>query len=405
MKLLVSTVLLALFALPLAAQQSSLGFTVSPGPDPTADFEDLQVAIDTVAPGSTLILLPGHHDNQADFFVIDGKELRLMGTDPFGFVPTSARLEVRNLQAGQEVSVYGLRSGMQTDDLQDLAQLWAHDCEGALFVQGCDLHAPDGTFTLGTTIGLELEDVESATFVECTIRGSYSWPYTTTRIAGDTRAVFHGCNIVGESYYFFGGCVGCEGCACNSGFWVEDGAQAWTYAGTSTGGSCESDVEGCTGAVVQAGGRLTSRGTLFINEAPDSIFPVVKVAEGGVYVDESEMAPVRSLFVPTIVGASSSFPVTLAGQPGDLAWVYLGSKSLLLPLEGLSSVLGIEAPVLLYGGVTTDASGFHSTTLTTPSLPSGEILQGYLQGLCIPTAPGADPAAVLTGPRLVIVLG
>jgi hypothetical protein len=404
MNLLAPTLLIISFASPTPAQQTSATFTVAAVPDPSADFQDLQVAIDSVPEGSTLILLPGHHDNLADFFVIDGKSLQLMGTDPFGFAPTSARLEVRNIAQGQEVRLYGLRSGQQVDDVTGLAQLWAHDCAGDLYVQSCDLHAPD-SFLLGSRAGLDLDNVANANLVGCTVLGSLFNPDYSTRVAGTSRVAFYDCAFLGEVFELQGGCAGCLSCECNAGLQVETGSDVWLYGGTAFGGGCPLSTADCSAAAVQSGATLTVRGS-FLSTDPDlNGAPVVDVEPGGTYLDETQIAPVRRLFVPAIVGASASFDLTISAQPGDLAWIYLSGSSSLLPLPDLSSILALEVPTLLYGVVAIDASGQHQASFPAPSVAPGEALQGLLQGLCIPTSPGAGSPAVLTGPMLVTVLG
>lgn len=387
---------------PAPSQPNAPVFTVAPSPDSTADFDDLQVAIDSVPDGSTLILEPGHHDNLEDFFVIDGKSLTLIGRELYAD-PASARLMVRNLSSDQSVYVRGLISKTTGGGIQNKAVLHAENCLGSLFAEDCFFDGTSGA-SLPSATALRVADVGLSQFVRCEVdpganyfggAGGSAW------ISGASNAVFYDCAFTGKCGFSSGYCSGC-----GSGLVVGTGSSVWTFGGTAEGDYCNSfGPVSSPGISVHVGASLTLRGTVATpGIGSGATTPGVDVEAGGAFTEWSPTTS-RDLVTPHLIDAGASIPLVAMGEPGDLFLLYMDFEAGLLELPELGSLLHLPSPIFLLGPTALDASGTQSLSLLAPSLPVGESLSAFFQGLFIPTTPGAGPLAILSHPSLVTAQG
>ncbi len=159
-------VALLLSSAPLA---QSVAWVVSPS-DPTADFPDIQSAIDAAANGDSVILRSGSYDN----FEIDGKALTVVADDGvtanvLGFGPGDAFVRVVNLSLGQTVVLRGLHvisgqvfgSTVAVRLADNAGTVWIEDTTIGMFnpfSQGVDdLH------------GIRVENSDSVLLVDCDV--------------------------------------------------------------------------------------------------------------------------------------------------------------------------------------------------------------------------------------------
>ncbi|MHC4895384.1 MAG: hypothetical protein ACYTFV_19015 [Planctomycetota bacterium] len=376
---------------PAPTQSPAPVFNVAPSPDPTADFDDLQVAIDSVPDGSTLILEPGHHSSPEPFCIIDGKSLTILGRELHAN-PSSARIKVRNLGADQQVSLRGVLSFDAPGGLTGRAVLHAENCLGSLMVEDCDFRGTGG-ISWEASSALIFEDVALSQFVRCSFSSGTSYSGSAGASAWS--------DFQGRCGYVSGYCSNCT-----SGLVVGTGASVWTFGGSAKGSWCNSfGPVSSAGISVHIGASLTLRGTeAEAGVVPGGTAPDVDVESGGTFTEWTSITD-RSLVTAHLVDAGAPIPFVASGEPGDVLLLYLDFEIGLLELPELSSLIGLQSPIFLFGPTLLDATGNLSLSMPAPGLPAGESLSAVIQGLYLPTSPGANPAAILGNPSRITAQG
>ncbi len=131
------TRLLAAFCLlpPFALAQAT---HVVDAADPTADFADIQPAVDAAGNGD-VILIRGAAASNYGSFVIAGKSLTLVADQSTpGLTITGGTVEIRGLGQGQRVALRGLH--VEAHPCVDGAPptLWLHDNQGSIWIEDGD---------------------------------------------------------------------------------------------------------------------------------------------------------------------------------------------------------------------------------------------------------------------------
>src|SRR5262245_26298289 len=136
-------------------------------------------AIDAAAEGDILLIKPGSSGGFLDSLTIDGKSLTLVVD---GGTYTLGQLSVRNLAAGQQVTLRNLTLGPTLTPFSpigsDSAALNVVDCAGAVWVDTCTLAPPPTTpglfgFSPHGLHGLTALNSQDVVVSDCTITGGH----------------------------------------------------------------------------------------------------------------------------------------------------------------------------------------------------------------------------------------
>lgn len=131
--------------------------------DPSADFQSLQVAVESVADGDVLLVGTGSYPP----FALQGKGLTIVA-DTGADARIQGTIQVLNLPANSSVFLRNLRTGSPEGHGLSVRQ-----CQGPVHIEGCQFtgrNLDDGTF-----------DVYSGAFV-----------------AGSSQVLFHDCELIGS---------------------------------------------------------------------------------------------------------------------------------------------------------------------------------------------------------------
>lgn len=316
----------------------------------TADFAEIQGAVDAASPGDTVLVLPGTYNG----FAINGKSISIVGDTP-QFVRVSQLIRVVNITAEQSVTISnldfqgGLRmhdsaghigvadSRLQTAGLHfDMFSAWrgSHqvlNCEGAVFTR-CQLIGRNGGSDPGPCGVLDGADGESGLFVE------------------NGRVALYSCDLQGGvgGTASDGSCVFCyqayEGDG-GDGLHVRGNGMVYLDNNTTTGGahgvynpSCGFDAQ--DGLGVRA-------------------FPAVTV--------EFAAAPALIMESETLVRSNDLLDVEIQGPAGSSAWVIWSDSPAWRPLGGAVGLLHLESnSISLIQLGTIPAAGTLVSTLSPP---------------------------------------
>ncbi|MHC4375789.1 MAG: hypothetical protein ACYS26_04225, partial [Planctomycetota bacterium] len=164
-----------------------------------------------------------------------------------------------------------------------------------------------------------------------------------------------------------------------SGLVVGTGASVWTFGGSAKGSWCNSfGPVSSAGISVHSGASLTLRGTeAEAGVVPGGTAPDVDVEAGGTFTEWTSITE-RSLVTAHLVDAGASIPFVASGEPGDVLLLYLDFEIGLLELPELSSLIGLQSPIFLFGPTLLDATGNLSLSMPAPGLPAGESLSAVI---------------------------
>lgn len=170
-------------------------------PGPGVDFTNLQVAIDAVPSGATIVLAPGFH---AGGFAIDGKALRIEGT---GDAQVLGLGVVRNLAADQAVAISDLTVTHVERSLSSLAgTLHVLDCAGTVLVRDVRVDAVFRAQELDMVPSEEdsilVRNAGHVLFVRCELQGGeglvqFDAMGGTGLLAVDSQVALAGCRVTG----------------------------------------------------------------------------------------------------------------------------------------------------------------------------------------------------------------
>ncbi len=164
-----------------------------------APYTDIQPAIDAAHDGDIVLVKPGAYSS----FAVRNIELTIVA-DSGALVDISGPIRIGPNQSNRTLMLQGLRSvGIETTSAFTRHGLYAHDVDGLLLVQNCQLFgkgAFDGSCTVGN--GALLERCAKACFVWCQVQGgggmNSNWgpPGKGMRIVQSSVALDH-CGITG----------------------------------------------------------------------------------------------------------------------------------------------------------------------------------------------------------------
>jgi hypothetical protein len=423
---------LALFAL-LAAPAGAGVLTVAA--DGSGDFTSINSAVLAAADGDTLVVRPGSYGA----FTVGGTKSLSILSDGTGLVQVNGPIGVLNGAAGRTFVFSGLTStglvGSGTS-FQGFG-FWAVNSAASVRVQDCSFTGaagdPEGweldtsSWTVEVTghaagwAGVWLEDCSgSIAFNDCAIVGGGGTDMTTFSIGdcgcsygqpgGDAVRV-ENCVVALADCDTKGG-VGCaadrQGGVGGSGLWVQSGTAivsggtwegaagggAWDYIGSVFGGSGGDGIHAAPGATVWVRDALALGGAGGGSLSGD-------IGAPGSPVDGSAAlfaGHARSLSVgnPALVGGTLS--VTLTGQPGDVAMLFVSATTGVLPSLKFGGSLLVGSALTLPLGVL-PGSGQLVLTSPVPAIAPLLELPVFLQGLA-----GVPGDAAFTGAATIVLV-
>lgn len=359
---------------------------------------DIQQAIDVAAPGDILLIKPSASDTGSEF-TLDGKGLTLVADGDV----VIQNLVIRNLPAGQHVSVHGLRFEDPTPSSGYEAMIEARDCDGSIWIDACVVNAPKqspggGPFGPAPAFdGLSAVRCDSLLITNSDLTGGDGANEDFLCFMGGTKAgrggygarvsasivTLHGCTVLGGR----GGAGDCEpGEDGGNGLLVTSNPNTHVAASTVTGGQ-----GGFLGGAPSSGlrgvnlapGSVTLRDTTVTSGAGLPPAPDFEVP-AGVVITYAE--PARTLTVSTPLREGESGTLSIDGQQGDLVGLFMAFTGGTLQLPGKQGVFSLGTPffgVFLLGTIG-DPSGqldvpFVAGALTPPSLQG----QAFLMQLVV----------------------
>jgi hypothetical protein len=380
----------AMLAPAVLAQQV---WTVSPqGPLTT-----IQAAVNAAADGDLILVQSGTYppfDVQAKSLTLVGDpaaEVFLFAVFPPG-IPFDRGIEVRNLAANQRVVVRGIDFRIAVPDPLPTAEI--ANCSGAVLFEDCEIAGSVGA-------GVSVSNSNSVTFVRCLLRGGGPFLPVGSSVFQPNAGV----QVLAAQVYLFDSAVvgsqgkdwtlisqstsvGGPGLVLKSGFVLAQGASLQGGRGgqNSTIGfqPCIPMQAGGAGVVVEQtqgssrlvlissdlAGGLGGQPLPGCPEPAGATGPSQVVTAGQVDVVTAEA---RSLGLSGLVREQQSTAIVLAGQPGDLAWLFVSmasgsgsflEPSLFAPHLDLASLALLPIPGLNPAGVLV-------SELTAPNLPPG----------------------------------
>ena len=369
---------LALLTLSLSAQADVIVVDKAGG----GDFTNLQAAVAAAAEGDTLFVKGGSYGA----LDIQGKSLNV-AADPGGHVRVTS-IGVSDLTIDQRVVLTGLEAHVAPTFI-------ARNSDGAIWVQGCLFDQDSGPAPYS---GAEAHDATNLVFVGCTIEGG-SDPYDYD--GGNGLFMFGRSRVAAWNSTFRGGAGGqlAFGSFAGDGghgvrMWHEGQLYAMncTFVGAVGGPGGTAGPDGIDGA----GASIASTGVAVFADnvtqgaggAPATVGPIQDLGVAA-----------RTFIAPPVVESGSVSTWTVAGQPGDLAFVLRSSAPDHRYLPIISGVLAVSTTSFSAQPIgVLDVFGFQNFDYVAPSLPAGvESLVGYHQML-VRTAEGelivGNPSAV-----------
>lgn len=354
---------------PLAAQQVHV---VDDDGGRGVDFTTLSAAVTAASSGDVLLVKSGTY---AGGFTIDGKAL-VIASDADATVDLQAGVAtVKNLSAGQTVTLRGLHASFVAWHLvDDAGTVWFEDCNlefddalslGTITASNCDnivvtrcaISAAPAITVFGDSVPSDGINARRSqlTLHECTVTGGSGDLSMTTLDVPGQQAV----ELVDATLFLAGSALtGGPGA-------TAAGGAALRVAGASTAWLLDDTLVGGDGTPDGAG---------------------VEEALGGVAVALPGPASRLELDSPKRMGEPVT--LTLDGPPGQQAWLFkwLAPAGLIKP--GWSGVLLVDPAhlsLLALGNI--PGSGELSLTANVPTIPGLEALPLYLQGVAL--APGS----------------
>lgn len=323
----------------------------------TADFVDIQPAVDAALTGDTILVLPGSYSN----FTIDNKSLSIAG-DTAQFIRVNGRVILQNVAAPNSVTLSGLnlREG-----------LLVSNCSGHVGIAGSFLLA-SGLNQLESAAAAGqhmIQDSEDVVFSHSTLQGRDGGgePYCTgvwDGISGESavalrnaRAAFYSCEILGGV-----------------------GGDSWDG---SCGIFCDYALQGDGGDGVNAqnqsfvylddtspqGGPRGDHNVFCWPQSNDDGVPVRLDANSSM---EDAADPVLSFHSATIVRENSTLSLEVSGPSGALTWMLWSDLPKWRPFGGTLGLLHVDSQTLVLQPLgTIPASGVLNTTLTPPPVSAG----------------------------------
>lgn len=371
MHLTLSASLACLLLASLAPAQVGTTYIVDVQGGPGVDFTSLGTAAASVPDGSTLVVRElGFED-----LLIDGKSLTILGEGPLEFVDlqSSSAPQVRNLTAGQQVVVRGIRF---TGDAQGAGfSPQVHDCAGLVWFEQCQLLSTWGG------PGLDVANSQQVVLVDCVLRGGRELdgpPLVALDVRQASRVHAFDSRLEGVWVNFFG-CFPKHG--------VEVSGSSFLYAQdcTLTSGECPGfPPPGVPALVLDEGSEANLRECVFEvgpvgtpNVDPCGTCSILEWSVSARRVDTGD----------DLLTAGLPAQVSIEGLPGETALLVFSSSSpaaLALP-EYLSCAVA-QLPLQVVGMFQLSAAGALDLNFT-PGLPPGvEHSLSFLQTVHLGTA-------------------
>lgn len=387
--------LLALFVLPAVAQADVLVVDASGG----GDFTDLQLAVDSSAPGDVLLLREGSYGAPMLF----GLDLALVA-DAGAEVVVTGRTLVSGMTEDQTLLLSGIRFEGPIYDPALTVQV----CEGAVRLQGCDIRGFDGLPFNGvgdvdeSGIGLLLYNNRDVALSGCNVvggAGSDHLPNTGfTLYAGNgsaaidstmTMLTIYRCTVTGGrgGHGTWGGWGGDPEPALR----VQNAGACTLVQSALTGGdggdggdfftSCS---DGSAGIEVDSGNMVRQLGCVFAGGEGGEHFPGQGCSDGPPTVGNVVTLPgiPRAIIGERVVRADEPATLELYGQPGDVVRVYQSDEAGVQRRFAASGVWMLGGlPYTTFGATgIVPGSGNFQTPLGTVTPPAGGASILYVQG-------------------------
>lgn len=329
---------------------------------PGSDFTEIQPAVDAVADGDTLLVRHGDYGA----FTIDGKALVVV--EDTGASATAGALVVRNLAAGQTVSIRGVSP----------VTIALTSNSGAVLLESLDIGFLFGTcLPVGTGQALTIDACANVVAVRCSFfsgvtgalaydgidaKGSSLHLYETTVGGGTAFAIGAISGGIGvdlfNSFLFASGCTFYGGCGttgelCTTG---GNGGAALRLSGAeSEGYLLETVLDNGEGAC--AGGYPFCGSCGFDGFSTGNFETVAGYARD------------YSLASPGTGGQTT--PLSYAGKPGDLVFSVVGLSASPLHVPDLTGTLIPALPPIVIAHGPADPAGALALSVALPPLPPG----------------------------------
>lgn len=381
---------------------------------PGSQYTDIQDAVDAASDGDTVLVRTGGYDS---FFVTG---IGLVITADTGELVSASRITIRDLAAEQSVRMRGIG----TYDLNNGPGLKVSHCDGPVWIEDCDIGGP--MQALGAADGAVVEDCAAVSFHRSTLRADsaiYRHAGAGLR-ASNSLVALYDCELIGGP-----GNWSKSGSALLAGPGATvDGGQLYASgssfkggqgAGGSFLGTCLDAADGATGLVLTGGVDALSSDTQTIGGEGGIAFtgcedgaagPSSEVLAGTLV---EQVFPARSLAARSPVRSGELLSLSIAGEPGDAAFlaISLGQTSIhVSPAASLAGGVWLADPttavVLPLGTLTTGSAQiqFHVPELALQALeftfqglfaaPLGEAVFSSGQGVTVLTESGQDPTPI-----------
>ena len=393
--------------------------------DLSADFSNLQVAVNTASDGDTLLVRGGTYGA----IVIDGKGLVIQGEQGviisvFGlFEPATPSIIVRNTSLDQEVQIRGFETF--TPNVIELENIVLDQCAGPVLFEDCNFSQSGGEAVV-------IAACDSATFVSCDLFADQTFASTAGQfflahvyypgiVAQESNLFLYDCEVRGSngpdssSAIFLGPDIppapGGVGLILNSSNLLASGCTiTGGVGGSDTDAQCENGQDGEAGLEINGSatfGFSTARlldtvttggtgGTGGCGLPDGSDAPGIVMTAGNSVIQHAGTA--RSFNPSSPAPAGGILSLDFQGEPGDQTYIYLSLG--LQPaqqLVPLALALHVELPVTVLSFGTLSASGQLLVDLPVPPLPGYQLYVG--QAVFIAQNGGLFES----GPRTVLV--
>ena len=251
---------LAAFALATIGHAQTV-WTVSKTDD-TANFIEIQSAIDVAASGDTLLIDPGLYSN----FKIDGKGLNLVAR-PGGFVVIlggqipNAIASVVNLPAGSVVSMRGLKITGFSEPSSSKLGLLLNNNQGQIWLEELDIEALFAFIPTGDSHAIAAVNCDTVTIVNCVLAGGTQ---SNGLYAEGSNVYAFGCSLKGgdgRSFNFSNLYNGGDGVELQSGEFYAAECSLTGGDGADPEFNCLPATDGGNGILVE-GGQFLDRANL-----------------------------------------------------------------------------------------------------------------------------------------------